>query len=410
MKPLMERDDIQPVILGGDWSSYAIAREFFEAFGVSTYCVAPGAVSVIKKSRFIKMAPVANMGDAEVARALAKIAQAHSTQTVVLMANTDDRVATIERIRDQLSSNVRFQLPTPEAAQKVSDKVSFAELCVAHGLDVARTEVVTLAAGVAPAPTAIPFPVVAKPAVSADYVHLYAKGFKKVYYISCQEELDQLWQDLLRVGYTSDFLVQELIPGDDTYMDSITLYADTNHEIRLKASAHVLLEDHVPELLGNPVAMITTPMPEGWAKLGALLSDIGWCGFANVDIKRDPRDGRHVFLDCNPRIGANSYYVAAAGVNPMYVLVRDIVDGVSETHEATNSILYHRVPTSLLPRYVQDATTRAQLEDLIASKACFNPTRCASDTLAARTYGWAMEHNYIKKFQQHYPEPTELSF
>ncbi len=306
MKPLMPREDIQPVILGGDWSTYALAREFYEAFGVTSRVIWPGVVAVIKYSRFIEHVVVDTAGEDDVLAAVKRIAADAADKTVVLIANTDDRVRTVEAICDRLPENVVYQLSPHELVDRVSDKVSFQRMCAEYGLDVPKTEVVSLAGDEPIAASEVGFPLVAKPAVSSEYAHLYPKGFQKVYFMH-------------------------------------------------GSAAHVILEDHVPALYGNPVAMITKPVPELWDKVGAMLKGIGWRGFANIDLKRDPKTGRAIFMDFNPRIGANSYYSCAAGVNPMYVLVRDIVDGVhGEAHSIERNVLYKRVPVSLARRYVTD--------------------------------------------------------
>jgi D-aspartate ligase len=405
------RDDIRPVILGGDWSTYSLAREFFEAYGVSSYCVAPGAVAVIEHSRFIAMERVPSMADEDVFAAVCAIAVRESRRKVVLVANTDDRVVTVEHIRGELPSNVVVMLPPHDVAELVSDKVRFQELCARYGLDTPATEVVSLA-GEEPIPaTAVPFPLIAKPAVSSEYVHLFAQGFQKVYFLHEQAELDELWGKLRAAGFAGSFLVQELISGDDSYMDSITMYVDTRGEVCLRAGAHVLLEDHVPALFGNPVAMITRTFPEEWEKLGHMLRDIGYHGFANIDLKRDPATGRKCFMDFNPRIGANSYYVCAGGVNPMEVLVRDVVDGKAQSlRQVERNVLYTRIPVRLARSYLRDAELTALFDRVVGERAVYNPTRCPADTLRSRFYGALMEKNYIRKFRRYYPEPTETSF
>lgn len=411
MKPLSVRDDIQPVILGGDWSTYSLAREFYEAFGVSSVCVAPGAVAVIENSRFIRMLRVESMADEQILLAVRALAETCASQKLILVANTDDRVVTVENIREQLPENVLLMLPPHDVAAMVSDKVSFQQLCERYGLDTPATEVVSLAGSDPIPPTEVGFPLIAKPAVSSEYVQLFAKGFQKVYFLHAQEELDQLWADLRAEGFEGSFLVQELIEGDDSYMDSITMYVDSKGEVTLCAAAHVLLEDHVPALFGNPVAMITKPMHPEWEKLSQMLRDIGWHGFANIDLKRDPKTGRKCFMDFNPRIGANSYYVCAGGVNPMYVLVRDLVDGVSEGLACVErNILYKRVPVRLARHYIRDAELLELFDTVVASGEVYNPTRCPSDTLKSRFFGLLMETNYIKKFRQYYPDPTDTSF
>src|SRR5665811_818632 len=56
-----------------------------------------------------------------------------------------------------------------------------------------------------------------------------------------------------------------------------------------------------------------------------LLEHIGWTGFANFDLKYDPRDGRTVFFELNPRLGRSNFYVTAAGRNTVELYVREYV-------------------------------------------------------------------------------------
>lgn len=411
MEPVMPRNDIKPVILGGDWSTYALARQFVEAFGVSSGCIIPEPIAVIKHSRFIEHVPVENMSCDAVVRAIEAVARANADKTVLVIANTDDRVETVERVSDRLPENVLCPVPPHELAARVSDKVSFARICDEYGLDTPRTEIAHIAPDADVPSISIAFPLVVKPAVSAEYAHLYARGFKKVYFIRSQEELDELWESLRGAGFVGDMLAQELIEGDDTFMDSLTLYVDGAGEVTLFAGAHVLLEDHAPTLFGNPVAMITKPQPELWEQAARMLKGIGWRGFANIDVKRDPKTGRKIFMDFNPRMGANSYYVCAAGANPMEILVRDVVDGERGTvRTVENRVLYTRIPVSLARKYVDDKALLAEFDTTVASGAVVNPTRCAHDSCGSRLAGWVMEKNYIRKFARFYPAPTSTSF
>ena len=284
-------------------------------------------------------------------------------------------------------------------------------MCASYGLDAPRSEVVHLAGADPIPPTSIDFPLIAKPAESsAEYVALYWKGFKKIYFVQSQIELDQLWRDLRAEGFSRDFLVQELIGGDDTYVDMLTAYVDQNGKPTMFASAQVLLEDHDPKLFGNPVAMITRPMPELWEKVGRMLVDLGWRGFANFDMKRDPKTGRVLFMDFNPRLGCNSYYACAGGINPMRALVNDHVDGIGEVQRLSRKALYSRAPASLVRRYVADDALLAEFDQIVRDGLVFDPMRYRADSLGSRLMGWAMEKNYIRKFARHYPERTDTAF
>lgn len=406
------RTDFIPVVLGGDIGSYALIREFHEAFGVKSIAMGPGFIGAIVHSKIAETHLIDAYTAGPLLAGLEAVHARFPEQRIVLVANTDPLIETLEEIHDDLPPYVSCTIPPRAAFDAVCDKGTFARLCREHGLEAPRTEVVRLAGTEPIAPSQIPFPVVAKPAVSAGYYDTLLKGFKKVYYITAQAELDELWRDLRASGFTGDFLVQELIGGDDTYMDSLTLYIGRDGKPRLLGAAQVLLEDHAPAMLGNPVAMVIREKPELWRRAAALLADAGYRGFANFDVKRDPATGREIFLDCNPRMGRNSYYNVAGGVNPMEVLVRDAIDGADDDVRIAGApALYTLVPLSLLRRYVRDEELLAEVNDLILRKRVFDPQRYAADRGLRRMIDVELtEKNQIRKFARYYPEATDTSF
>ena len=52
------RNDLQPVVIGGDIGAYALGREMHEAFGVKSYCVAPSPIGAIAHSAIFEQYPV----------------------------------------------------------------------------------------------------------------------------------------------------------------------------------------------------------------------------------------------------------------------------------------------------------------------------------------------------------------
>ncbi len=417
METRAPKDAIYPVILAGDIGVYALGREFNEAFGTRCCCVASAPIGAIAHSNFFDIKPVERLERSEVHRALSELAAEHAHQTLFCITNSDATIDLLLDVLPELPENVVSPIPSERAVREVSDKVRFAELCAEHGLSTPLQEVVNVAAGT-PGPTKIPFPVVAKPAVSADYADLMAvtPGLKKVFYLEDQEGLDDVWRRLAEAGFAGDFLVQELIAGDDTQMDSLTIYIGSNGEAEGRAmlygSAQVLLEDHAPTMLGNPVIMITRPMEGLWAKAEAMLGSIGYRGFANFDIKRRPGTEEPCFLECNPRIGRNSYYNAAAGANPMGVCVRDLVYGSqTEVEVASEKILYTLVPLKLLDTYVRDPMLLAEAKRLVKAGKVFDPQRYPADMGPRRRLDVELtERNQIRKFRQYYPQPTDTSF
>lgn len=404
---------IVPIILGGDIGAYALGREFHEAYGTIAYSVVEVPIAAIQRSRIFRHAAASSTDPDQVLEAVRGIMAEHPGAVPVLITNSEPSIPAVEYVRAKMPE-VASPTPAAEVVAQVSNKDRFCELCRANGLDVPQTERVDLS-GTAPiAPSGLPFPVVAKPAYSPEYARYINRGFKKVYFIERQEQLDDLWAGLREAGFAGSFLVQELIGGDDTYMDSITLYIDSAGACTLFGGANVLLEDHAPAMLGNPVAMITTPMDEGgtWEKCARMLAGIGYRGFANFDIKRDPRTGRKLFFEVNPRIGRNSYYNCAAGANPMAFAVEDLVFGRRvKPVRITREILYTLVPVRLLRRYVRDPELAARMEALVRSGEVYDPQRYRADA------GWrrmldvnVTELNQYRKFARYYPKPTETSF
>jgi D-aspartate ligase len=144
----------------------------------------------------------------------------------------------------------------------------------------------------------------------------------------------------------------------------------------------------------------------------ALVAELGYTGLGEVDVKRDPTTGGWLFFELNPRAGRNSYYMAAAGVNPMRAAVADLVDGRGEGLQvADGPALYTLVPLSLLERYLTDPDLLADVRGLVAAGRVFDPQRYAPDMgLRRRLDVELTERNQVRKFARYYPRPTDTSF
>lgn len=409
--------EILPVILGADIGVYALARAFHEAYGVRSVVISGAAVGAVADSAIIDNSLVENSHDPRqlVDRAL-QVARENPGRRRVLLANSDWLVRVIVQHRAELEPYYVVPFLSEELLDRISDKATFAEICDELGISVPRTIVQDFARaaepGWAPVPVDVGFPLIAKAASSADYQDVEFEGKKKVFEIATQAELDELWVSLQAAGFRGRFVVQELIPGDDTQMRSITAYVDSRGQITLLCSAHVLLEEHTPSGLGNPAAMITRRFDDMLDQARAFLVATGYVGFANFDVKVDPRDGSFRFFEVNPRIGRNNYYLTAAGANPMVFLAEDRVLGRSvEPVVVDTEILYSILPNRLLLRYVVDPALRATVVGLMKSGKVIHPLRYSEDaSLKRRTYVSLALVNQVRKFRTYYPRLTSTGF
>ncbi len=412
-------EGLLPVVMGGDIGVYAIARQLHEATGSRVTVVAPAPIPAITRSRYIDVVHhAAGATHDEIIDLLRSLVRGRADRSAVLLANTDANAELLARRRRDLEPT--YVLPFPDAAviDHVADKAAFAEVCAQLGVRTPRQVVVDLAQP-APAdgthqdgtwtspPVDLAFPVVAKPAVGSDYDAVSFPGKRKIWFIDTPAELDALWVTLRAAGYASTFVVQEHVAGDDTAMRSVTAYVDSTGAVRLIGSARVLLEDHAPTMIGNPVAMITHAYPELWSATERILTAVGYRGFANLDIKIDPRGGKPVFFEVNPRIGRNSFYMTAAGANPMAVMIADLVeDRRGPRQEVTREVLYSLVPERLLLRYLEDPGLRERVRRL-ARRGIADPLRDPAErSLVRRAVVEAQRLNHYRKYARHYPAPA----
>ncbi|WP_022867910.1 carboxylate--amine ligase [Schaalia vaccimaxillae] len=418
MHPNAPSASLLPVIMGGDFGVYGIGRSFNEAFGCRCLCVANQPIEAITKSNFFDVVTIdAGISDDDRLAVLKGIAAAHPDKALVLMANTDVHSAFIARNSQALQAcGYATPFPSIDVIEGLTDKAAFAQACGRLGIDTPGTVVVDFSQATDQdwrAPE-IPFdfPVVAKAARGDAYDAIEFEGKRKIWFMESQDELDSLWESLKAAGFEDLFLVQELIPGDNTAMRSITAYVDSTGKVALIGSARVLLEDHAPTMIGNPVAMITETFEHLWEQASKLLTESGYRGFANFDIKIDPRDGRAMFFEVNPRIGRNNWYMSAAGANPMKVMVADLIDHRQvEPVQAREEILYSMVPDRLLLRYLREDGLRSRVRELIRSGKRFDPLLNPAEKNPYRNAIVRLQKlNHYRKFRRYYPEATDKSF
>lgn len=402
-------DTILPVVFGGDVGAYNLGLECYEAFGVRSINVAHEPVDLITRSAIfdiIRISPQAS--DEERLEVLRTIVKENPGRSPILLANNDALIAFFSRHREELDQHFAIPFPSKKIIDLLTSKDSFAEVCAKAGALTPPTVVVDLSTadeeGWEPPILDFRYPMVAKADSSDTYEKYDFPGKKKIWYIDTPEELAGLWESLIAAGYRDKFLVQELIPGDDTYKRTVTLYVDSSGKVTLRAAGQVLLEDPSPTMIGNPAAMISRSMPELWAAAERILEVLDYRGFANFDLKVDPRDGTPYFFELNPRAGRSSYFIVAGGQNPMEIMARDLVlhEDV-EPVDASRHALYTLLPIALILRYVKEPRLRNEIKWLVKRNRVLNPLYVPVEKdLKRRMIVRIQGLNHFRKFQRYY--------
>jgi len=406
-------DGLQPVVLGGDIGAYSIARAFHEAYGVRSVVVSSASTGLVRDSVATTnvVEPGIDDGPTIVAR-LRAIADEHAGRHLLLLGSADWLVRTIVTQREHLEDRFTIPYVPLETLDKVTDKERFGALCRELGLPHPATVVHDVVAGGTPDTSGLRFPVIAKAADTAAYHRVEFPGKKKVFTVDTPGDLAGLLARVRDAGYIGTFIVQDLIPGDDSGMRILTCYSDRAGQVRFSAYGHVLLEEHTPGALGNPAGIITGHDQVVVEQATRLLEHLGWTGYANFDLKYDPRDGRTVFFELNPRLGRSNLYITAGGRNTAELYVREHVQGLDPLPDGADvhlgdPHLYTVLPRWLLRRYVASARLRGQVRALGRAGRATNPLWYGPETSPRRwAYVVANQANQVRKYRRHLAVPV----
>lgn len=413
--------DLVPVIVGGDIGAYSLARAFHEAYGLGSTVISKLGGWHISDSAIIRNVHCTDPFDAAaLLPVLREVAAAHPSGRLLLLGSADATVKAIIRVRDELQGlDERWIAPyvSLETFRAGTEKQNFTRLCESLGVDHPATRVVDLAQEV-PDDLDVPFtyPVIAKPAEVSEWKRAQFPGKQKVHTVASRAELLALLRRIREAGYRESMIVQDRIPGDDQNMRILTCYCDADSRVRFASWGRTLLEEHSPGAIGNPAAIITGVNREAVAQAQRLCTALGWTGYANFDLKFDPRDGRTKFFELNPRLGRSNYYVTAGGHNPVTWYVDEHVrgalplvgpgsgrgeDGIVQDQP---EVLYTVVPVALVKRYTTLPEARAQLDAVVRAKRVANPVIYRGVERSPRRWAniAAAMLNYVRKFHRYY--------
>ena len=365
--------NFQPLLFGGDINVYSVARAFHEAYGVRSiafgkYPSFPCHGSAILDYR---VCPDNESADA-FRRNVRAVAQEFPDKTVLLLGCGDSYVQLAAHCKDQLPDNVAAPYIDGALLDTLINKEKFYQLCDRYGIDHPATVVYHKGMGHA---FELPFdgPFVVKPAESDTYWKHPFPTQKKAYILQTREEVDTVIDQIYGAGYEDALILQDFIPGDDSFMRVVTNYSGADGKVRLMCVGHVLLEEHTGHAIGNHAVIITAPEPELCEKLRGFLEAIGFVGFSNFDIKYDQRDGKFKAFEINCRQGRSNYYVTGAGYNLAKYLVEDVIEHKPCALTVTqNRHLWWVIPPKVAYDYV-NPRYHQEMRALERANAAVNP-------------------------------------
>ncbi|WP_083260055.1 carboxylate--amine ligase [Cellulosimicrobium cellulans] len=393
---------VHPVILGGDAGAYSLARAFHEAYGVRSTVVTIVSTRNVRYSTILTNVVEPRLDDPDVMVATIRDIAARAKAPVMVVTCTDWYVRALAEHRAKIEDVAVVPYTTTDLLDRVMDKQRFSELCLELGVPHPRT--VVRRGGDPVGDLDLRFPIIAKPGDNVAWHHTQFAGKRKVHELADRAQLEWLLRAAGDAGYRKPFIVQEFVPGNDSQMRIMTTFSDSRGQVRMAHGGHVLIEEHTPGTLGNPAAILTGPLPQIEADARRLVEHLGWTGFANFDIKVDPRDGRGYFFELNPRTGRSNFYLTASGINPAMYWVGEHLQGGRVPDPRRVPVLYRIVPGFLLRRYVRAAGDPAVSARLRKVRRVGHPLKYRGDRAWRRDL-WVRlsELRQVRKFAQFYP-------
>ncbi len=402
----MSELNFQPLLFGGDINVYSVARAFHEAYGVRSIAYGKYISFPCAYSEIIDYRPCVENEDPDTfLRNVKQVAAECAGTEVIVVGCGDSYVKLAAHLRDQFPSNVKCNYITGEMMDRLTDKEQFYALCDKYGIDHPATFVYDGAMG---HDFVLPWgaPYIAKP---ADGVAYWATGhdeLKKVYICQTWEELLAALDEVYAAGYPGKMILQEFIPGDDSYMRVLTNYSDTHGKVKLMCLGHVLLEEHSPHGIGNHAVIITEHDQTLCDSIRAMLEDLGYVGFSNFDIKYDRRDGKYKAFEINTRQGRSNYYVTGSGHNIAEYLVGDLLEEKDlPLIVVQNESIWRMIPRRLALKFTPKGYHK-QMRKLFRSGVDHHSMEYRPDYTSRRI--WRIWKNHIGTYVRFYKYPPKL--
>jgi predicted ATP-grasp superfamily ATP-dependent carboligase len=308
-----DKHRIPVIILGGAENTLAIVRDFAKK-GIETRVIA-GRQCPAFDSRYTINKNVIPEGQAS-QEYFAKLLLDHfrkKWQGSVVFACSDDAIEFIIEHRQQLDDNYKLDIQKAPLQRALLDKKETLKLAKASGLNIpAYWDVDDLSDIETIANTAI-FPVILKPLHS----HVFQRTFqKKMLLISNAEELRLRAKEVLELEIK--FMITEFIAGPDSRLSSFYTYLDHDRNALFRYTKFVLRR--FPVNFGGGSFHGVKWLPETAQEGERFFRNIDFTGLANIEFKKDVRDGKLKVIECNARFTAAQELVTRCGINMPYII------------------------------------------------------------------------------------------
>lgn len=357
--------DFDVLIIGTDANAYYMARCYHELCGRPARLLGKSPLPFTAFSDILTVTYDEHIWEEEgFLRAVSACRTAADPPTLLISSN-ETYAGFIAANRERLlNEGFVFNYPDKRLIDTLMYKESFYKTYAGSCLDLPKTVYYDCAAA-GEIPDGFDFPVIVKPSNVIAYNHLEFSGKNKIYKVYSRQELESTVRTVTAGGYRDTLILQDYIPGDDSFLFDAVAYCDSRGKLKMLTFAQIGLQEHSRSMVGNAAVLINGRNPFGstaeiTASIKQFLEGIGYRGFAEFDLKYDARDGRFKVLEINARQGRSSYYICALGCNPVKLLADDLIYKKTPDYGLlTGEVLLSFVPKGIVKKYIRNDAYRA---------------------------------------------------
>lgn len=393
-----------PILIGTDMNAYNMAISFHEQYGIRPILVGKEPLSFTQLSSITTTIELnKNLPDRKVFVSFLKEIAAkyrEDGKKLILIGTNDLYVRMIIENKDALKEDFVFNYIDEPLMNNLLVKSNFYRLCAEHGIDTPATYYYSCDRDEL-FEDEVMFPVIIKPSNGVQYYKNPFEGMQKVYKVDSYEEIHSVIETIKASGYREDLIIQDFIPGDDTYMWDSVFYINSKGKTELITFAQVVLQEHTLTAIGNYTALITRFNEEVMMKLKGFLEAVNYVGYANFDLKYDERDGKFKVFEVNIRQGRSSYYITSCGHNMAKYFVDDLVYHQEKPLTLLKEkFLFTVVPKIVLKKFVKNREICNEVKSLLRQNKYANPLFYKKDRhLKRKLYLFARQINYYRKYK-----------
>jgi D-aspartate ligase len=346
------------LVLGSDYRALGVVRSLGRR-GISVHVVSARDDRLASYSRYARTKSDWPKGDDARLEHLERIA-ATTDGVLALFPSADESAALVSRHHDALSELYVLTTPPWDAFRWAYDKRLTYELGLHAGVD---CPVTIYPSGREELEVAeLEYPVLLKPATKPEFNRLTAA---KAWRVDDHDMLLRLYDEATALVDPSTLMVQEMIPGGG---DSNLAYAALADSGRVLHHIVVRRTRQYPADFGRASTFVESIDDPGIAEPSErLIAASGFSGLIEVEYKVDPRSGRFLLLDMNPRVWGWHTLGRRAGVDFPWLQWQHLCGERPRRAQPRSGVRWLRMTTDLPTSVMEIARRRQPLWPYLAS-------------------------------------------